>query len=148
MKKGAGDDPFAEEDPDNERDVSKETEEGASTDGRSEMIAPTTASESATIPTSAKGESPRSIQQSTEELPYLARRQLKSKSVKTDRDQIPFFLREEVQRGERDLRLAVEEFLDQEVNKTDLREAAYVYAQRNPEGVVEVLHEWGIKYLE
>lgn len=147
MKKGTGDDPFAEEDPDEEPEVNKETEKGTSTDEQSDTISATTTSGSAATPSSAGGGPPRSATQSTEDLPYLARRQLKNKSVKTDRDQIPFFLREEVQRDERDLRRAVEELLDQEVNKTDLREAAYVWAQRNPEGVVKVLHEWGIEYL-
>ena len=85
---------------------------------------------------------------SVQELPYLARRQLRNGSVKADRDQVPFFLRTEIKGSERDFRRAVEDELGQEINKTDLREAAYVFAQEHPEGVAEVLRKWGIKYLE
>lgn len=152
MKKGTGDDPFAEEETDDsdvERDVDEEAEEESTTGEQSGVMAAATASGSGANSVSAESQSPpTSATQSREDLPYLARRQLKNKSVKSNRDQIPFFLRDEVQHGERDLRRAVEELLQQEVNKTDLREAAYVYAQRNPEGVVNVLREWGIEYLE
>lgn len=85
--------------------------------------------------------------QSPVDLPYLARRQLKNKCVKADREEVLFFLREGTQASERDLRRAVEEELCQEVKKTNLREAAYVFAQRNPEGVADVLREWGVEYL-
>lgn len=134
MKKGTGDDPFAEEedgDDSGDNEIQPEYEDPDTT--------PTEPSpESTELQSREKGG----------DLPYLARRQLKNKSVKADRDQVPFFLRSTVQEGERDLRRDVERILGQEVGKTDLREAAYVYAQRNPEGVAEILREWGVEYLD
>lgn len=138
MKKGTGDDPFADDDADPED--SEESESVESTGGKSSVLADT-------APGATDDES-RASSTAGDDLPYLARRQLKNKSVKADRDQVPFFLRENVQQGERTLRRDVEELLGQEVGKTDLREAAYVYAQRNPEGVAEILREWGVEYLD
>ena len=137
MKKGSGDDPFASEDteaPSSKIETHEESDGGTV--------------ETVSKPSSTDEERPSTIPQPSDELPYLASRQLKNKSVKSDRDQIPFFLRTTVQEGERELRRAVEDALNQEMNKTDLREAAYVFAQRHPEGVADVLREWGIEYLE
>ncbi|WP_160135480.1 hypothetical protein [Halococcus salsus] len=139
MKKGSGDDPFANEGS----EVELQSSESETRDEIGEST-PEILSEA----TSTGTETTSSVSQPADDLPYLARRQLRNKSVKTDRDQIPFFLRSSIQEGERDLRREVEDSLSQEVNKTDLREAAYVYAQRHPGGVVEVLREWGIEYLE
>ena len=138
MKKGAGDDPFADEpelEPETEEEDAVETVETASSRGDEQANGAVTTVESSSPSVG-------------DDLPYLARRQLKDKSVKADRDQVPFFLRQQVQQGERELRRAVEDDLGQEVGKTDLREAAYVYAQRNPEGVADILREWGVEYLE
>lgn len=138
MKKGAGDDPFADEpelEPETVEEDAVETVEAASSGGDEQGNGAVTTVESSSPSVS-------------DDLPYLARRQLKDKSVKADRDQVPFFLRQQVQQGERELRRAVEDDLGQEVGKTDLREAAYVYAQRNPEGVADILREWGVEYLE
>lgn len=88
------------------------------------------------------------MNRSVASLPYLAKRQLRGLSVKDERNQIPFFLRDEVQRGEKALHRTVEDELGQDVNKTDLREAAYVFAQQHPNGVAEILRNWGIEYLE
>lgn len=137
MKKGSGDDPFASEDT--EAQSSKVETHEESDSGTMETLSKPSAADEERTPT---------IPQPSDELPYLASRQLKNKSVKADRDQIPFFLRATVQEGERELRRAVEDALNQEMNKTDLREAAYVFAQRHPEGVADVLREWGIEYLE
>ena len=139
MKKGSGDDPFASDDEEGE-------EPSTDVDDTADLEA---AAAATTEPATASDNQPASAAaQSADNLPYLARRQLRNKSVKADRDQIPFFLRGTVQQGERDLRRALEDMLSQEVNKTDLREAAYVFAQRHPEGVADVLREWGIEYLE
>ncbi|WP_101296855.1 hypothetical protein [Halegenticoccus soli] len=154
MKRGAGDDPFAdalEPEPAAETAPTSEEDEDASDASLASDGTPTSGGSS--IQVAAAGEPPESespplAARSTDQLPYLARRQLKNRSVKADRDQVPFFLREDVQQGERALRRTVEDRLGQEVNKTDLREAAYVFAQRNPEGIVEILREWGIEYLD
>lgn len=147
MKKGTGDDPFAnesEEEAEPNADVPRE--EAGDIDEQAAVAA--TAASAPSKEQVEEYETSTTAAQSADDLPYLARRQLKNKSVKADRDQVPFFLREEVQESERELRRVVEDELGQEVNKTDLREAAYVFAQRNPEGVAEILREWGIEYLE
>lgn len=149
MKKGAGDDPFAD---DATEAVEVEPESGPEEDKPDTAIASQEDSASTTPPSpvgnqNQQGTSKTAAQQ-MENLPYLAQRQLRGKSVKAERDQVPFFLREAIQRQERDLQRAVEDQLGQEINKTDLREAAYVFAQRNPEGVVAVLREWGVDYLD
>lgn len=155
MKRGSGDDPFADTDEEQESDPETTRETASSADSavegrREDQTTPGAAPEPTrtTAQSTTQTVSESSTGEAGEDLPYLARRQLKDKSVKSDRDQIPFFLRESVQRGERNLRRAVEDELDQPVGKTDMREAAYVFAQRHPEAVAEVLREWGIEYLE
>lgn len=74
-----------------------------------------------------------------ESLPYKLRRQ----KVNEDRDQVPFFLRDEIVEAEDDLQNALEEMLGENVYKSDYREAAMVVAQRHPDLVAEVLREWG-----
>lgn len=72
-------------------------------------------------------------------IPYVLRRD----KVNEGRDQVPFFLRDEVIEGEADLQDSLESMLGEEVYKSDYREAAMVVAQRKPELVAEVLREWG-----
>lgn len=72
-------------------------------------------------------------------IPYKLRRE----RVNEGREQVPYFLREEVIEAEGDLQNALEEMLGEDVYKSDYREAAMVVAQRNPELVAEVLREWG-----
>lgn len=74
-----------------------------------------------------------------ESLPYKLRRE----RVNEDREQVPYFLREDVIESESELQDTLEEQLDENVYKSDYREAAMVVAQRNPELVAEVLREWG-----
>ena len=74
-----------------------------------------------------------------ESLPYKLRRE----KVTAGREQVPFFLRDEVVEAESDLQDGLEEILGEHVYKSDYREAAMVVAQRNPEFVAEVLREWG-----
>lgn len=72
-------------------------------------------------------------------IPYKLRRE----KVNEGREQVPYFLREEIIEAEDDLQAALEAMLDEDVYKSDYREAAMVVAQRNPELVAEVLREWG-----
>lgn len=76
---------------------------------------------------------------SVNSIPYKLRR----KKVNEGREQVPFFLRDEIIKNEVELQTALEEMLDEKVYKSDYREAAMVVAQRNPELVAEVLREWG-----
>jgi len=166
MKKGTGDDPLADEpesadedDPvDDTEHTPDEDDEGQADDtgaipanlSANELptAAPTEHEEGIETQADGSGPTPSTTSQSIDALPYLAQRQLRGQSVKANRHQIPFLLRSEVRDGERALHRMVEETLDQNVNKTDLREAAYVLAQRQPEAVAAVLREWGIEYLE
>ena len=72
-------------------------------------------------------------------IPYKLRRE----KVNEGREQVPYFLREEIIDAEDDLQNELEELLGEDVYKSDYREAAMVVAQRNPELVAEVLREWG-----
>lgn len=76
---------------------------------------------------------------SMDSIPYKLRRE----KVNEGRDQVPFFLREEVINAEDEFQDTLEELLNENVYKSDYREAAMVVAQRNPELVAEVLREWG-----
>jgi hypothetical protein len=76
---------------------------------------------------------------SMESIPYKLRRS----RVNEGRDQVPFFLRDEVVEEESELQDSLEDLLGEDVYKSDYREAAMVVAQRNPELVAEVLREWG-----
>ena len=72
-------------------------------------------------------------------IPYKLRRD----RVNEGREQVPYFLREEIIEDEDELQETLEAILGEDVYKSDYREAAMVVAQRNPEVVAEVLREWG-----
>lgn len=125
MKEGSAGDPFEEDSPD-------DGDSGGSTES---AVDETPAPESRVTPQSAV--------QTKDGPPYVLRR----KRVKEDREMVQFFLREEFgNTGERQLKSRVEDILDTEVSKLDLREAAYAFAQENPEEVAALLREWGYEY--
>lgn len=72
-------------------------------------------------------------------IPYKLRRE----KVNEGREQVPFFLREDVINAEDELKDTLEEMLGGTVYKSDYREAAMIVAQRNPDLIAEVLREWG-----
>lgn len=72
-------------------------------------------------------------------IPYKLRRD----KVNEGREQVPYFLREEIIDAEDELQDALEAMLGEDVYKSDYREAAMVVAQQNPELVAEILREWG-----
>jgi hypothetical protein len=74
-----------------------------------------------------------------ESIPYKLRRD----RVNEGREQVPYFLREQVIDAEDDLQDSLERRLGEPVYKSDYREAAMVLAQRNPHLVAEILREWG-----
>jgi len=78
-------------------------------------------------------------QQTVSSIPYKLRRD----KVNEGRDQVPYFLREEIIEAEDELQDTLEELVGEDVYKSDYREASMVVAQRNPELVAEVLREWG-----
>ena len=88
---------------------------------------------------SARSETGRTQRPTLDSLPYKLRRE----KVNEGREQVPYFLREEVIEREDELQDALEELLGETVYKSDYREAAMVVAQRNPDLVAEILREWG-----
>jgi len=78
----------------------------------------------------------------TQEPPYILRRS----TVKEGREPVQFFLREQFIDGEREFRRELEERLETDVKKSDLREAAYAFAQEHPEEVAKILRKWGYEY--
>ena len=72
-------------------------------------------------------------------IPYKLRRN----KVNEGREQVPYFLREEIIEDEDELQETLENLLGEDVYKSDYREAAMIVAQRNPELIAEVLRKWG-----
>ena len=81
MKKGSGDDPFASDDEEDE-ERSTDIDDRADLDSATAAVVRSPAAENQSVSTPDP--------QSADSLPYLARRQLRNKSVKANRDQIPF----------------------------------------------------------
>lgn len=129
MKEGTGGDPFADNDTDSDPNETDTTTEPATAEpeaGDSET--PTTDTQSSTTDESAAV------------LPYIYRRD----TVKEDRDQVPFFLRDHVRRAEADFIDQLEDRLDANVYKADAREAALEIAfETQVAEVAARLREWG-----
>jgi cell envelope opacity-associated protein A len=122
---------------DEEEEVEEETSQSESTE--SEDVPETSdasMTEESSATTSTQTESQRPTMQS---IPYKLRRD----RVNEGREQVPFFLREDVIDAEDELQNSLEAMLGEDVYKSDYREAAMIVAQRNPELVAEVLREWG-----
>lgn len=126
MKEGTGGDPFADTDSEESDTASKpNTTETEDTDSE----APTTDTQTSTT-----------TDESAAVLPYIYRRD----TVKEDRDQIPFFLRDHVQQAEADFIDELEDRLGTSVYKADAREAALEIAYETQVAEVAArLREWG-----
>lgn len=159
MKSGAGDDPFA----DVTDDASEESEERAPETSESEperddeVATETEARPTSSVESTAGGatdEATRetqagSHQLSVEELPYIARRNVRGQSVKTGRDKnVLFELRPEIADRETEFVEELERRLGTSVPKTDAREAALAAIWERPELVVPILEKWGLGYFE
>lgn len=131
MKKGTGDDPFADEPEEVEAEEEEQQPTEQSADPEFDM------SESETQETTVDEHS----------LPYYQRRS----SVKEDRDDVlQFFVQEDTAKGEDDLESAVADELDiraKELYKLDLREAAFLVAMEHPEEVADKLRDWGYEFV-
>jgi len=132
MKKGAGEDPFAEDDEDEtetETVSDVETERGtASTRDSSQEL------QSDTESASTSGES-----RSTMQIPYKFRRN----GVQDGRERVPLFLQEETKTEEREAGRELESRLDEDVTVTDLREALVKAGLSHLNDVEDQLEEWG-----
>jgi hypothetical protein len=130
MKQGSGDDPFAEEEPDDGDELEADPGVEASPDTDTASTDPLGESEPNEAPAPETGR---------RSLPYIHSRD----GVKDGRTQRPVFLRDHVEAGIGELVDRVEADLGEDVYKTDVTEAAMVVAQNNPELVRAQLEEWG-----
>lgn len=136
LKSGSRDSGLDDSDDDAEQAVDQEQAEHQ---GEGEETATSTQTSEANSETSS-GESKTGSQRPTmDSLPYKLRRD----KVNEGREQVPYFLRQEIIDAEADLQDTLEDVLGENVYKSDYREAAMVVAQRNPELIAEVLREWG-----
>jgi len=88
----------------------------------------------------------RDTRSDTSNVPYIARRRANGESTQWQRSRLTFYVRDHVETGERELKNDVETALEEEVTKFDLREAAYLVAQENPDAVAEKLEEMGVGF--
>lgn len=131
MKRGSGDDPFADEVTDGADETTGKT--GSPTEvGEGVDSVDVTADE--TTP-----EHDEIAQSTRQSLPYIHARD----GVKHGRTQRPVFLREHIEDGIDELLAEMEATLDEDVYKTDLTEAAMAVAQEHPELVLAKLKDWG-----
>lgn len=72
-------------------------------------------------------------------IPYTLRRE----NVNGDREQVPFFLREQFTDAEDDVLDNLEDELGETVYKSDYREAAIAVAHEHPDLIASKLREWG-----
>lgn len=143
MKSGAGDDPFADADTDDEPtdDSAADESEVEVEEVRSDRASPE--------PTVEPERSQSAGRMSVDELPYIARRNVRGESVKKGRDKnVLFELRPEIAEREDEFVAELERRLGTDVPKTDAREAALAAIWERPELVVPVLEEWGLGYFE
>ncbi|MHC3381490.1 hypothetical protein [Haloarcula sp. H-GB5] len=130
MKEGPGEDPFAEDTTDEQDDPALDP-------------TPETTAESQT-----ESESDTTDSMSTNEIPYVIRRQ----TVKEDRDnEHVAFLRDEYAELEDQVRADVADELSmrsKDVSVTDLREAFVELAAENPDTVASILERWGYEHLK
>lgn len=151
MKSGAGEDPFDDlsgaDDPDGETETDT-TAEHSDSDPDDEVDA------GDPVPEHSKTESASSSSSgndtiAVDDLPYIARRNVRGESVKSGRDKnILFELRPEIADREEQFIDELEAELGTDVSKTDAREAALAAIWARPELVAPVLEEWGLGYFE
>ena len=156
MKSGTGDDPFADEEPDDqnrEDDARPEPDANADASPAAVETSPETDDASGdgvdTAPSdpaadSSEGDAGPGDAVDAADIPWVLRRG----SVKDDRPNMTqFFLQDATDRAEREFQREVEAVLEKDVYLLDLREAAYRVAMEHPEEVADVLREWGYDYL-
>jgi len=137
LKSGSRDAGLDESESDSQQSTEQEPETSQKEGGVDEGSSP---SEEKTEPTPTSTETETASQRPTmDSIPYKLRRD----KVNEGREQVPYFLREDIIEAEDELQDTLEELLGETVYKSDYREASMVVAQRNPELIAEVLREWG-----
>lgn len=76
-------------------------------------------------------------------VPYVKQRRIEEQKTTWKRDRVTFYVRDVVESGERDLIATAESAFDRDIPKFDVREAAYLAAQRNPDLVLDELERMG-----
>ncbi|WP_368407885.1 hypothetical protein [Haloarchaeobius salinus] len=132
MKEGAGEDPFAEETPEDTGPS------GSSSTGTTTGAASGESSSTESADHSSSGSS-RSGGRRSMSIPYKFRRD----GVQDGRDRVPLFLKPETKSAERDALRELEERFDADVSLTDLREALVMVGLEHLDEVEGELEEWG-----
>lgn len=131
MKEGVGENPFERDDL---------VDEAESDD---ESAAETASSSEASTTTTTEGEDEDAAEatsgRSKQDLPYIYRRD----RVTDERDQIPFYLREETIDVLEERLLAFEEQLAEDVSKIDFRELALLVGVEHLDEMADRAREWG-----
>jgi hypothetical protein len=137
MKSGAGD-PFAGESPDGDpSEVSETTTEETST-----TTAQTEDEDTTPHPDSDISDS--STAPSGDGLPYIYDR----RGVKDDRKMIQYFLRDNTEALETEVKRTIERELGTDVYLTDIREALVRVGAKHTNEVADELRQWGYRYEE
>lgn len=122
MKPGAGSDPFAEEETDNDGGAAEDEAEDV---GQTEPLVESQQNEGV---------------KRDNDLPWLFTRD----GVKQSRDHtFQLHLRSDTREQEKRFQTDVEELLGEDVYRTDLREAALLVAMEHPDEVADQLRDWG-----
>ncbi|MGB9958766.1 hypothetical protein ACOZ4B_20565 (plasmid) [Haloferax prahovense] len=126
MKKGAGEDPFADD---------SSTESATATEPQGETSEPEQAE------TDSKQADDTETQQTRQQIqiPYKFRRD----GVQDGRDRVPLFLQKETKVAERDALHEFEDRFEENVSLTDLREALMKVGLQHLDEAEECLEEWG-----
>lgn len=124
MKEGAGEDPFADDEPTVDQDEDPE---------------PTETEASVQSGTNKQGTSGSTTGRRSVQIPYKFRRD----SVQEGRERVPLFLHEGTKQSERDAQREMESRFGDSVSLTDLREALVRAGLENLDEVEHQLEEWG-----
>ena len=159
MKTGAGEDPFAEDDTDDQDGTNDERRPEAGGQGKrngdtdDEDRTGVRSETGQTPPTqrgsvaSERGDASEAI--GADELPFIARRNARGDNVKAGREKQRLFeLRPGIAGKEAELLAELEIRLGTDVPKTDAREAALAVIYERPDLVADRLEQWGINYFD
>lgn len=146
MKSGTGDDLWGD-------DTDQEAEEDGRRDDRDDAVDGDTdsAERSEQEPSDAlatdDGSERIDADSSRDAMPLVVERAVRDEGIQFRRDdRLTFFVRSEVAAGERDLVSTLENELDRDLPKMDVREAAYQVAQEQPQAVLQKLVEMGYEH--
>jgi len=137
MKSGAGD-PFADDSSDDE------SSEAAGTTAEETPTTKAQTKDDDTAPQPDSDISDSAIAPSGDDLPYIYDRH----GVKDDRKMIQYFLRDETEALESEVKHAAEQELGTDVYLTDIREALVRIGAKHIDEVADELRQWGYRYEE